>query len=140
MVTKSEAVSKLKELSEIITKAREAYFNFNQSIDRGEMIILQRTRSISTFYKYFYILQVFFFFLNSLYSSLSSFHDWFFFLFFFVFLFAFPPEPSVIFLVFLSTHTSYTSFPGTSSPSSTSGTVSEVVMAVARSREVVCFI
>ena len=31
MVTKSEAVSKLKELSEIITKSREAYFNFNQS-------------------------------------------------------------------------------------------------------------
>ena len=32
MVTKSEAVSKLKELSEIITKSREAYFNFNQSV------------------------------------------------------------------------------------------------------------
>ena len=31
MVTKSEAVSKLKELSEIITKSREAYFNYNQS-------------------------------------------------------------------------------------------------------------
>ena len=31
MMTKSEAVSKLKELSEIITKSREAYFNYNQS-------------------------------------------------------------------------------------------------------------
>ena len=31
MVTKSEAVSKLKELSEIITKSREAQFNYNQS-------------------------------------------------------------------------------------------------------------
>ena len=31
MATKSEAVSKLKELSEIITKSREAYFNLNQS-------------------------------------------------------------------------------------------------------------
>ena len=31
MLTKSEAISKLKELSEIITKSREAYFNLNQS-------------------------------------------------------------------------------------------------------------
>ncbi len=31
MIAKSEAVSKLKELLEIITKSREAYFNFNQS-------------------------------------------------------------------------------------------------------------
>ncbi len=31
MLTKSEAISKLKELSEIIKKSREAYFNLNQS-------------------------------------------------------------------------------------------------------------
>ena len=31
MLTKSEAISKLKELSEIVTKSRESYFNFNQS-------------------------------------------------------------------------------------------------------------
>ncbi len=31
MITKSEAVSKLKKLSEIITKSREAYFNYNRS-------------------------------------------------------------------------------------------------------------
>ena len=31
MLTKSEAISKLKELSEIITRSREAYFNLNQS-------------------------------------------------------------------------------------------------------------
>ena len=31
MLTKSEAIFKLKELSEIITKSREAYFNLNQS-------------------------------------------------------------------------------------------------------------
>ena len=31
MLTKSEAISKLKELSEIITKSREEYFNLNQS-------------------------------------------------------------------------------------------------------------
>ena len=31
MLTKSEAISKLEELSEIVTKSREAYFNFNQS-------------------------------------------------------------------------------------------------------------
>ena len=31
MLTKSEAISKLKELEQIITKSREAYFNFNKS-------------------------------------------------------------------------------------------------------------
>ena len=31
MLTKSKAISRLQELSEIITKSREAYFNLNQS-------------------------------------------------------------------------------------------------------------
>ena len=31
MLTKSTAISRLQELSEIITKSREAYFNLNQS-------------------------------------------------------------------------------------------------------------
>ena len=47
MVTKSEAVSKLKELSEIITKSREAYFNFNQS----DITDLEYDQKISEFGK-----------------------------------------------------------------------------------------
>ena len=47
MFTKSKAISRLQELSEIITKSREAYFNLNQS----DITDQEYDRNISEFQK-----------------------------------------------------------------------------------------